>query len=193
MKQTVTFLSTLLIVIFFSCTKEKLDVEIIEEEEEITQINEVVSPSNDCPTVTNCLPPLHVDTCCVRMKMLRDSLPYTSLANFTCTVPNISLGFDQLWINGTLPPLANLAVTLRMPTDILPGAYSLINGTAYDAFFIPTIGADNFVSIAGTLNITIHDMDNNYIEGNFEFTGQNLQSAVLPIQEFEDGCFEAYY
>lgn len=189
MKQTLNLIILLLIPLFFTCDNEKL---LIEADEEETVSPSELLPSDSCITSTICVPPTSIDTCCVSMQMLQDSILYKPVANFSCIMNNFFLNIDQIWINGSII-FSNKVVTLRMPTDITIGTYPLLFNTAYDAFYVPAIGADNFIAISGSLTITLHDIDNKFITGSFHFIAENQQSPVIPKIEFTEGCFAAHY
>ena len=169
----------LLPIFLISCHEAPL--EIVANEEQVS--DSCLSPF--------CLPPLGVDTSCVKMQMLRDQMFYKPQSNWICRIPNIILQINQIWVNGSVN--GSLAVSLIFPDDIEPGQYALLPSSTHTAIFVPTFNADNFVSVSGTLTITIHDKANRYLEGGFEFLAQNLNSAVLPTQDFEEGCFTAHY
>lgn len=184
----------LLITIFsFACQEEEpLSIEL--EPDVPTAIVASSSSSNSiCAAATIlCSPPLQVDTACIQMEMLIDGIPYNPVANFSCILPSIAVGADQLWINGSIIP-ANKVVTLRMPLDIAPGDYPILYNTLYDALYVPAIGADNFLGTSGNLFIEKHDTVCNYIIGGFDFYAENLQSPVQPSKTFEAGRFWAHY
>ncbi|HHB78811.1 MAG TPA: hypothetical protein ENK85_06225 [Saprospiraceae bacterium] len=185
MKRIYIPLTLLLIFFLYSCEKQE-SISIVQEEE--IQDTEV----NDCTAGLLCIPPFEIDTSCVQMQMLRDSIFYKPTSNFTCIVPHLTLPIDQIWVNGSIAP-AQTVVTLLMSDDVEVGSYPILDNSAYDAFYVPTIGADNFVAISGTLNIVEHDTIDRFILGGFDFIAQNLNSPVLPTVEFKDGCFQAYY
>lgn len=173
-----------LVFILYSCEKQ-----------ETAPVVEVSQENSDCSTLTivDCFTALSdADTSCIQMYMLRDSISYTPTHNYACIIPNLILEIDQLWINGSVLP-ASQVVTILVPKDVEVGTYPLLDNSRYDAFFVPTINADNFVAISGTLEIIEHDKSEKYIAGAFEFIGQNLNSAVLPTVEFKDGYFRANY
>ena len=135
----------LALIIFIGCSKEQntnSSPDVIKDEENIE--------STVCSLSLFCAPPATVDTNCVKMQMKIDDLLYKPVANFACLVHNFLLGYEQLWINGSLI-LAKKVVTLRMPPNIQPGEYEIIPNTDYDAFYVPAIGADNFIATSGTL------------------------------------------
>ena len=189
MKRFSLFLSIALFT-FIGCAKEPIETssqEVVEEEE-----NNEIPESSVCSPNLFCAPPATVDTSCVQMQMKIDGVPYKPVANYTCIVPNFILGYNQLWINGSLI-FANKVVTLRMPPNVQPGEYEISPNTDFDAFYVPTIDADNFIATSGTIRIIEHDTIENYILGGFDFFAENLDSPVLPVREFTKGCFEAYY
>lgn len=187
MRIVLPFTLFLLVIIFNACEKQEPLDSILTSVD-----NNPLEAEGGCASSSLCIPPFQVDTNCVQMQMLLDEIAYTPIANYSCVVPNFILGIDQLWINGSIP-FANEVVTLLMPLDIQPGTYPILNNTLYDAFYVPTIGADNFSGISGTLTIVEHDLSAKYILGGFEFIAKNLQSPVLPTVEFKEGCFLAHY
>ncbi|MEO1259469.1 MAG: DUF6252 family protein [Bacteroidota bacterium] len=184
MKTYFTFLFLFIVFLHAGCDFSESVTEPAKEEQN-TETADVF------PTGNFCIPPLTVDTSTAQLQMTLDNTEYVPLGNFTCVLPNIFLGIDQIWINGSTPPALKV-VTLMMPTDIQVGTYNLILNTEYDARYVPS-GTNNFLVDSGTLTIVKHDQNNRYIEGGFEFTATNIDSPVLPTVSIEDGCFQATY
>ncbi len=177
-----------LVLISIGCIKEQVDISSPEATED-EDSNENAESSTCSPNLI-CTPPIGVDTNCVQMQTKIDEIPYNPVANFACIIPNLILGYDQLWINGSLI-FAKKVVTLRIPTNVQPGEYEIIPNTDFDAFYAPTIDTDNFIATSGVIKIIEHDTMDNYILGGFDFIAENLDSPALPLREFTKGCFEA--
>ncbi len=179
-----------------TCTSTEDQLPTPEPEIEAAEPEEVVitSPTttDNCEAGLLCLPPIGVDTSCVQMQMIRDGIFYKPFANYACVVPNPFLNITQIWVNGSIP-IGQQVVTILFPEDIEVGTYPIFDNTAYDAFYVPTINADNFTAQAGTLIIVEHDLEERYIVGTFEFIAENQTSPVTPEQEFKEGCFAAHY
>lgn len=163
-----------------------------EEEPETPSMEEELSAScTAAASILTCVPAVTVDTSCVQMQMLLDSLPYQPIANWTCVITSV-LGVEHIWVNGSIL-FGNKAVTLQIRSDANPGTYPLLHNTDFGGFYIPSFNADNFLIISGVLEIVEHDQANKFISGSFDFVAENLQSAVLPKVIAQEGSFAAHY
>lgn len=143
-----------------------------------------------CTTSLICFPPLQADTTCVGMVMELGNSTYRPVANFACIRPNIFLGINQLWVNGSTPGGLKV-VTLMMPIDIAVGEYPIGANTAYDLRYVPS-GDFNFLPNSGTLRVVTHNMADRYIEG--AFNGDlSLLSPPFTNIIVEEGCFRVTY
>ncbi|MBT8233852.1 MAG: hypothetical protein HKO66_15385 [Saprospiraceae bacterium] len=177
------FLCFSIVLIFISCDKEETQNIPVDEETESNLLSE-------CEAL--CIPPFGVDTSCIQMQMKIDDIPYTPTATFACIIPHFSLGINQIWINGLVSP-AFRAITLKVPENVEKGSYPIFMNSEYDAFYVPSINANNFLAIDGRLEIIEHDTISKYILGNFNCIAQDLNTGVQPTVNFTDGCFSAFY
>jgi len=80
--------------------------------------------------------------------------------------------------------------TINLPNDIAAGTYTIIENNP-DLQIIYTESFNTYVSISGSIEITEHNLENNHIEGVFNFVGNN--SVTSETKNFTNGEFSVDY